>query len=206
MASIDGRAPDPAGKSRSGFFTNLGPKTRNSWLGKNWHTVALVLLLVVLAFFVRSYFAYSPSVDNGYLVSGGSDSYYHERVIGYVEATGQHLFRDPMLNYPIGMRNPRLPLYDWSVAVTSMVSSAVTGTPLGDSTGMILVMSTANWFRLTRFMRTVPSISSVESLSHLISAISTSGTVDYQRYYRTMAMIQACGGIVAIETEDAPKK
>ena len=149
MASIDGRAPDPAGKSRSGFFTNLGPKTRNSWLGKNWHTVALVLLLVVLAFFVRSYFAYSPSVDNGYLVSGGSDSYYHERVIGYVEATGQHLFRDPMLNYPIGMRNPRLPLYDWSVAVTSMVSSAVTGTPLGDSTGMILVMSTAFWGAIT---------------------------------------------------------
>ena len=39
-----------------------------------------------------------------------------------------------------------------------------------------------------------------------VVVLSTSGAVNYQRYYRTMSMIQACGGIVAIETEDTGKK
>ena len=33
--------------------------------------------------------------------------------------------------------------------------------------------------------------------------VSTAGEVSYQDYYQTMAFIQSCGGVVAIETEEA---
>lgn len=35
--------------------------------------------------------------------------------------------------------------------------------------------------------------------------LSTSGNVNYQRYFQTMALIQSCGGVVAIESEEAKK-
>jgi dolichyl-diphosphooligosaccharide--protein glycosyltransferase len=106
-------------------------------------------MMVFLALFVRSYFGYSTSVDNGYLVSGGSDSYYHMRVIDHVVATGDQLLFDDLLNYPNGMMNPRPPLYDWSVAVFGMFISTLTGMAISDSVGLSLVFSTAIWGALT---------------------------------------------------------
>jgi len=38
-----------------------------------------------------------------------------------------------------------------------------------------------------------------------IVILSTSGNVSYQSYFQTMALIQACGGVVAIETEETNK-
>ena len=38
-----------------------------------------------------------------------------------------------------------------------------------------------------------------------IVVLSTSGHVSYQRYFQTMALIQSCGGVVAIETEEEKK-
>ncbi|HQQ25438.1 MAG TPA: STT3 domain-containing protein, partial [Methanomassiliicoccales archaeon] len=109
----------------------------------------LLAMMVFLALFVRSYFGYSTSVDNGYLVSGGSDSYYHMRVIDHAVATGDHLVWDDMLNYPNGMRNPRPPLYDWSVAVVGMLLSTITGLAITDGVGLSLIFSTAVWGALT---------------------------------------------------------
>jgi dolichyl-diphosphooligosaccharide--protein glycosyltransferase len=106
-------------------------------------------MMVFLALFVRSYFGFTTSVDNGYLVSGGSDSYYHMRVIDHAVATGDHLVWDDMLNYPNGMRNPRPPLYDWSVAVVGMLLSTITGLAITDAVGLSLVFSTAVWGALT---------------------------------------------------------
>jgi dolichyl-diphosphooligosaccharide--protein glycosyltransferase len=106
-------------------------------------------MIVFLAFFIRSYFVYSASVDNGFLVSGGSDSYYHMRVIDVVTSTGQHLVYDPLLNYPMGIRNERPPLYDWSVAVVGMFVSSVTGIATSTAVGYSLVLSTAVWGALT---------------------------------------------------------
>ena len=36
--------------------------------------------------------------------------------------------------------------------------------------------------------------------------VSTAGEVSYQDYYRTMAFIQSCGGVVAVETEEGDTK
>ena len=139
----------PIGKQRSPSLSNFSSGIRGSWLGRNWQTVLLLTMMVFLALFVRSYFGYSISVDNGYLVSGGSDSYYHMRVIDHAVATGDHLVWDDMLNYPNGMRNPRPPLYDWSVAVAGMLLSTLTGLAVADAIGLSLVFSTAVWGALT---------------------------------------------------------
>jgi len=121
---------------------------KNSWVARNWQTTMVLVMIVLLAFFVRAYFAYPLSVDNGFLVSGGSDSYYHLRVINHVVDTGQHLVYDFSLNYPIGLRNSRPPLYDWSVATGAMALNAL-GFSIGDGVGYSLVFSTAIWGALT---------------------------------------------------------
>lgn len=135
--------------SRRSRLGSLRLTLRGSWLERNWHTVVILAVILFIAFFVRAYFGYSLSVDNGYAVSGGSDSYYHERVIEYVMDTGQHLVYDQMLNYPFGVRNPRPPLYDWSVAVGASLLSSVTGMPESDALGLSLILSTAVWGTLT---------------------------------------------------------
>ncbi|MDH7508811.1 MAG: STT3 domain-containing protein [Methanomassiliicoccales archaeon] len=137
--------------SRNPFRSLSSLKSRfgDSWLGKNWQTVVVLLMIFLIALFMRSYFGYSLSVENGFLVSGGSDSYYHQRVIDHVTSTGTHLVNDPLLNYPMGMRNPRPPLYDWSIAVSGMLISALTGIAIADAVGYSLIFSTAIWGALT---------------------------------------------------------
>ncbi len=129
-------------------LSGLRSRFSNSWWGDNWHTVAIIVGLLFVALFLRSYFGYSMSVDNGFIVSGGSDSYYHERVIAHVMDTGTHLVQDPMLNYPMGMRNARPPLYDWSVAVSGQLLSGL-GMDEAAAMGYSLVLSTAIWGALT---------------------------------------------------------
>ncbi|HEY3421038.1 MAG TPA: STT3 domain-containing protein [Methanomassiliicoccales archaeon] len=149
MASSEEGSKSPAEKKRSAGISRLNSRFSNTWLGRNWQTALIIVLIVFLAFFVRTYFGYSTSVDNGFLVSGGSDSYYHERVIDNVANTGQHVVQDNMLNYPWGIRNERPPLYDWSVAVAGMFLHTVTGMTLTDGLGFALVFSTAIWGALT---------------------------------------------------------
>jgi len=105
--------------------------------------------IIFIALFVRSYFGYSIAVDNGFLVAGGSDSYYHQRVIDHVQETGTHLVQDPLLNYPLGMRNARPPLFDWSVAVSGQLLSGISGMDIDSATGYALLSSTAIWGALT---------------------------------------------------------
>ncbi len=105
--------------------------------------------IFALAFFVRSYFVYDLALKD-FLVSGGSDAYYYGWIIEHVATTGKHLLRDSMLNYPLGMPNPRPPVYAWSVALTGIF--------LGHLQGSIVLgiwqsflFSTALWGALTIF-------------------------------------------------------
>jgi len=149
MSSREAGTGEPTAKARPGFVRAFRSNLDQSWLGRNWQTVVVLAFLVFLAFFLRSYFAYGPSVDNGFLLSGGSDSYYHQRVIDYATGTGHHLTFDPMLNYPVSLINARPPLYDWSVAVSGTIWSSITGASVADGTGLSLVLSTAIWGALT---------------------------------------------------------
>ena len=149
METNEGRPSGQALKEKKPFKGGLRSRAQNTWLGRNWSTVLILVAIIFIALFVRSYFGYSTAVDNGFLVGGGSDSYYHQRVIDYVQETGSHLVNDPMLNYPLGMRNARPPLYDWSVAITGQLLSGISGMDIDAATGYALLSSTAIWGALT---------------------------------------------------------
>ena len=105
-------------------------------------------MIFLFALFLRSYFAYDLSASNGWIVSGGSDSYYYQRLMETAAEKGQHLYWDDMLNYPYGARNPRPPLYTFSVAVPAVVFSGLFPS-LEDALGFFLIWSTAFWGALT---------------------------------------------------------
>ncbi len=149
METNEGRPSGQTLKERKPFRSGLRSRAQNTWLGRNWSTVLILVAIIFIALFVRSYFGYSTAVDNGFLVGGGSDSYYHQRVIDYVQDTGSHLVNDPLLNYPLGMRNARPPLYDWSVAVSGQLLSGISGMDIDTATGYALLSSTAIWGALT---------------------------------------------------------
>ncbi len=119
-----------------------------SWMRDNWAALTMLFLIFALALFLRSYFAYGISQSNGYIVSGGSDSYYWRRIIDYSVSTGKQLFFDPLLAYPVGMRNPRPPLYSMSVVVPAVIGQGLFRS-LNDSVGWVFIWSTAFWGALT---------------------------------------------------------
>jgi dolichyl-phosphooligosaccharide-protein glycotransferase len=119
-----------------------------TWVSENWAALFMLFFIFLLALFVRAYFAYDISQDNGYIVSGGSDSYYWRRIIDYSADTGKQLFWDPLTAYPDGIRNPRPPLYSMSVVVPGVISQNLFGS-LDDAIGFMFVWSTAFWGALT---------------------------------------------------------
>jgi len=126
------------------------PSKFRNWLGANWTTIAILFFIFFVALFLRSYFGYDMSKDNGYIVSGGSDSYYWDRIVDYSVETGKQLYWDPMLNYPEGARNPRPPFYSMSVAVPAVALDFLFDSPQ-DAAGEMLIWSTAIWGALTIF-------------------------------------------------------
>ncbi len=125
-----------------------GPSEFGKWMRANWTALLMLSFIFLLALFVRSYFAYDTSVNNGYLVSGGSDSYYWDRIINYHVETGDSLYFDPMLNYPYGGINPRPPVYSMAIAIPAVLSQGLF-TSIDDATGFMIVWSTAFWGALT---------------------------------------------------------
>ncbi len=125
-----------------------GPSEFGKWMKANWTALLMLSFIFLLALFVRSYFAYDTSVNNGYLVSGGSDSYYWDRIINYHIETGDSLFSDPLLNYPFGLINPRPPVYSMAIAIPAVLSQGLFAS-VDDATGFMIVWSTAFWGALT---------------------------------------------------------
>jgi dolichyl-diphosphooligosaccharide--protein glycosyltransferase len=124
------------------------PSELRKWFAANWTTLFMLLFIFILALFVRSYFGYEMASKNGWLVSGGSDSYYWERIIDYSAHTGKQLYYDPLLNFPDGIRNPRPPFFSMSIAVPAVIAQDLFHS-LDDSLGFTLLWSTAFWGALT---------------------------------------------------------
>ena len=80
-----------------------------------------MLGIFLLALTIRSAWTLDAATEDGFKLTGGSDPYYHKRVVDYVMENGEHLVRDEMLNYPYGANNNRPPLFDWSIAITGLV-------------------------------------------------------------------------------------
>jgi len=92
------------------------------WLRKNWPTLAALLIVFGIAFFLRTYFVYGTAIPDR-LYSGGSDSFYHEQIIRHAYQTGHQLTFDPLLNYPLGLTNPRPPMFQWWALLSGYVIS-----------------------------------------------------------------------------------
>ena len=89
----------------------------------HWPSLLGLLAIFVLALVLRTAFVYDSATDDGFRLTGGSDPYYHKRVVDYVQDNGEHLVHDEMLNYPYGANNNRPPLFDWSIAITGLALS-----------------------------------------------------------------------------------
>jgi asparagine N-glycosylation enzyme membrane subunit Stt3/protocatechuate 3,4-dioxygenase beta subunit len=119
------------------------------WLKRDWFYIAALIGIFFMAFFLRSYFYYDIAVNPPYpdydFILSGNDPYYHKQIIDYVQDNGGHLYRDPMLNYPLSGRNPYPPVYDWSVAITGMTLGGVTGIGTHDATWFVMLFAPAFW-------------------------------------------------------------
>ncbi|MCI4371382.1 MAG: glycosyltransferase family 39 protein, partial [Thermoplasmata archaeon] len=111
---------------------------RKGWLRSNWATVAALVLIFGLAMFLRVYFVYGlafnpvPSACPGIYTppfTGGADSYYWDRTLCYSFQTGKDLGLDPMLNYPVSVQNPRLPLLPWFSLLVGRILSPLFPNP-----------------------------------------------------------------------------
>ncbi|MCD6461992.1 MAG: carboxypeptidase regulatory-like domain-containing protein, partial [Thermoplasmata archaeon] len=128
----------------------LGPA--GAWVKRNWIPLAL-LSIFIAAFLLRGMAAYGPAVNNSpiegeFVVSGGSDSYYHKRIIDYITTEHRQFTDDPLLNYPVGASNPRPPFWQWSVVVTGYLFSPVVG-DVGVAVWHAFLTSTAFWGALS---------------------------------------------------------
>ncbi len=123
-----------------------------SILEDKWGIAICLGAIFVLAFFIRTYFAFELSTKFGtpFLLTGGSDAYYYERIVEYIAFNNRHLLHDNLLNYPIGRVNPRPPLYGWSVALTGHILAPLVG-DLTRSLHYTLILSTGFWGALTIF-------------------------------------------------------
>jgi dolichyl-diphosphooligosaccharide--protein glycosyltransferase len=124
------------------------PSEFSKWMTANWPSIFMLFFIFVLALFIRSYFGYEMAASNGYLVSGGSDSYYWQRIIHYSADTGKQMYWDPLINFPDGIRNPRPPLFSMSIVVPATIAQSMFGS-LDDALGWTLLWSTAFWGALT---------------------------------------------------------
>lgn len=114
-------------------------------------TVVILLGIFALALFIRSYFAFDMATRQGFLVSGGSDSFYHKRIIDRAVQTGEYLYFDPLLNYPLGYHNPRAPVYTWSTVLIGYLVSPFVGFNTDAGVWWSFEFGTALWGALTIF-------------------------------------------------------
>jgi dolichyl-diphosphooligosaccharide--protein glycosyltransferase len=93
------------------------------WWREHALTVVILLTAFSIAILVRSLWAYSIFQQWGwlYVYGGGSDSYYHSRVMAYIIQNHTNLGWDYGLRYPVGAPNPREPLFDWMNAVLGIL-------------------------------------------------------------------------------------
>jgi dolichyl-diphosphooligosaccharide--protein glycosyltransferase len=124
------------------------PGSMGNWFAANWTTVFMLLFIFVIALFVRSYFGYETASENGYIWSGGSDSYYWGRILEYNSETGKQLYWDPLTNYPDGIRNPRPPFFSFSIVVPAAFIQDMFSS-MDEAVLWTFMWSTAFWGALT---------------------------------------------------------
>ncbi len=97
--------------------------TSSGWWHRHGWTVAILLSAFGISFALRTVWAYPVVSQWGplFTYAGGSDSYYHSRVMQYIILNHTNLIHDPLLQFPVGAINPREPLFDWMNAILGII-------------------------------------------------------------------------------------
>jgi dolichyl-phosphooligosaccharide-protein glycotransferase len=123
------------------------------WWRRHGWTIALLLVAFTFAISVRTIWTY-PIVSKWgalYVYAGGSDSYYHSRVMTYIIQTHHNLVHDPMLRFPVGSPNPREPLFDWMNALLGIVFAPFFGGNAVNAGAWFLDLQAPLWAALSVF-------------------------------------------------------
>lgn len=99
------------------------------WWQRHGLTVFILFTAALTAFLIRTLWSYSliAQCNITYCFAGGSDSFYHARVMTWIIQNHSNLITDPLLNYPLGLINPREPLFDWMNALLGIVFAPLFG-------------------------------------------------------------------------------
>ena len=97
-------------------------KSGNGWLRNHWCALSLCIIVIV-AFALRTVFAYGISADGNFALSGGSSAQYHLHVIESI-LNGSYSMTDSAVNYPNGGLNVFPPLFDF---IGAGIATVLTG-------------------------------------------------------------------------------
>ena len=97
-------------------------KSGNGWFRNHWCALSLCIIVIV-AFALRTVFAYGISADGGFALSGGSSAQYHLHVIESI-LNGSYSMTDSAVNYPNGGLNVFPPLFDF---IGAGIATVLTG-------------------------------------------------------------------------------
>ncbi|MGD0718163.1 MAG: carboxypeptidase regulatory-like domain-containing protein, partial [Thermoplasmata archaeon] len=126
---------------------------KSGWWHRHGWTTAILLTAFGVAFALRTIWA-GPIVELWgplYTYGGGSDSFYHSRVMSYIIANHTNLIHDPLLRYPIGATNPREPLFDWMNAILGIVFAPFFGGNANVAGAWFLDLQAPLWAALSVF-------------------------------------------------------
>jgi dolichyl-diphosphooligosaccharide--protein glycosyltransferase len=114
------------------------------------YTLIYLLLLILLAFAIRSVWYYDAAYTGGPSpLLSGNDPDYHKRTVDYFATNHHFLMRDPLLNYPGGGPNPNPPAYSTSVALLGHAMTPFFGGNLEDALWFSMEIGAALWAALT---------------------------------------------------------
>ena len=107
-----------------GYFGDTAPLREHSavraWWNANYYGIMISMALFV-SLAIRTGWNVLPAMNASgtqlWDMTGGSDPWYMKRVIDYVVAERSHFIFDSDRSYPMGVINPRPPLFSWSLAL-----------------------------------------------------------------------------------------
>ncbi len=99
------------------------------WWQRHATAAFILAIAAVTTFLIRTIYAYQliSQCNISYCFAGGSDSFYHARVMTWIIQQHTNLIKDPLLNYPLGLNNPREPLFDWMNAILGILFAPLFG-------------------------------------------------------------------------------
>lgn len=123
------------------------------WWRRHGLVVFLLALAASISLILRVLYSYQliSACDVYYCFAGGSDSFYHARVMQYIITYHANLIHDPALNYPLGYTNPREPLFDWMNAILGILLAPFFGGNAVKAGMWVLEMQPAIWAALGVF-------------------------------------------------------